>query len=149
MWSDAARVSVALDRRGFLRILAGAIVMPLAAACGDKGDTTPSASPTTTGPRTHVVSMTDAPAFDPAELTIAAGDTVTFVSAGNEPHTTTCDPARLPDIAALPELAAIWDSGPLLPGQRFSVRLTVPGVYTYACIDHATEGMVGKVTVAG
>ncbi len=149
MKGDIARRGTALTRRRFLRALAGALVVPAVAACGGGGDGTPIASPTTTGPRTHTVGMTDAPAFDPAELALAVGDTVTFVSSGNTPHTTTCDPAKLPGVATLPDLAAVWDSGPLQPGQRFSVRLTVPGVYTYACLDHAAEGMVGKITVEG
>ncbi|HMM42131.1 MAG TPA: plastocyanin/azurin family copper-binding protein [Thermomicrobiales bacterium] len=150
MRDDAPWRGVALSRRRVLAMMAGALAAPLVAACGGgDDDVTPSASPITAGPRTHTVDMTDAPAFDPAELTIAAGDTVTFVSAGDTPHTTTCDPAKLPGVAALPDLATVWDSGPLQPGQRFSVRLTLPGTYTYACLEHAAEGMVGTIVVEG
>lgn len=149
MRNDAASGDTVLTRRAVLGLLVGAIAAPIVVACGGDGDATPQASPTATGPRAHTIQMTDAPAFDPAELTVAAGDTVTFVVGGATPHTTTCDPAKLPGVAALPEGAAVWDSGPLQPGQRFSVRLTVAGVYTYACRDHAAQGMVGTVTVGG
>lgn len=149
MRDDVARSRRTLSRRQMLSMLAGALAAPIALACRGGDGATPSASPTATGPRTHTIDMIDTPAFDPAALTIAAGDTVTFMSAGSMQHTATCDPAKLPDVATLPELATVWDSGRLQPGQRFSVRLSVPGDYTYGCVDHAAEGMVGKITVAG
>lgn len=149
MTNDAAPGGPALTRRRLLRLLSGALAAPVLAACGGGDDATPPASPTTTGPRSHTVEMTDAPAFDPSELTIVTGDTITFVSAGAAPHTTTCDAVKLPGVAAHPELAAAWDSGPLQPGQRFSVRLTVPGAYTYACVEHVAQGMVGTIVVEG
>ncbi|MDQ1396746.1 MAG: hypothetical protein QOG64_2005 [Acidimicrobiaceae bacterium] len=38
-------------------------------------------------------------------------------------------------------------SGPLFPGQSFSLTFTAPGVYHYICTLHDLEGMVGTVVV--
>ncbi len=139
-----------VSRRTIVRYAIGMALTPLVWACGGGNDDgTPSASPTAVGPQAFTINMTDAPSFDPANLTISAGDTVTFFSFGSVPHTATCDPTKLPGVAALPERAPVWDSGMLRPGQRFNVRLTIPGTYTYACIEHAAQGMVGTIVVEG
>ncbi len=47
----------------------------------------------------------------------------------------------------IPEGAEPWDSDYLLPGDSFSVTLTVPGVYDYYCVPHEHAGMVGRIVV--
>ena len=76
--------------------------------------------------------------FDPANITVEPGTTVTWVQSGNNPHTTT-------------SYDGLWDSG-LLPGgsgRTFSFTFEEPGTYDYFCIPHEDLGMVGTVTVTG
>jgi plastocyanin len=76
--------------------------------------------------------------FDPANITVEPGTTVTWVQSGNNPHTTT-------------SYDGLWDSG-MLPGgsgQTFSFTFDEPGTYDYFCIPHENLGMVGTVTVSG
>lgn len=100
-----------------------------------------------------IVLMTAKIRFEPAELKIRAGETVTWRNDGTIPHTTTDDPTQNPvasshpDYAQLPEGAAPWNSGLLQPGQSFSHTFTVPGEYHYYCIPHVLSGMRGMITV--
>ena len=81
---------------------------------------------------THQVTIVNM-AFQPASLTIAAGDTVVFANQDNAPHTATAD-------------AGGFDTGRLTKGQ--SVALTFPsaGSFAYHCAVHPR--MVGSVTVS-
>lgn len=94
------------------------------------------------------------PIFEPAELTVAAGDSVTwgFASAG---HNVSCRPE---DSAAVtvPDGAEPFASyGPddtadrsLVPrGDTYEQTFAVPGEYVYVCIPHVDRGMVGTITV--
>jgi plastocyanin len=100
-----------------------------------------------------IVLMTAKIRFEPADLTIRAGETVTWRNDGTIPHTTTDDPTQNPvatshaDYALLPAGAAPWNSGLLQPGQSFSHTFTVPGDYHYFCIPHVLSGMRGMITV--
>lgn len=102
------------------------------------------------GPQTHTVEMTDELIFDPAELTINVGDTVTWITTGVIPHTSTCDPeeAQNPEEhVQLPDGAETWNSGVVNQDEEFSHTLEVAGEYTYFCIPHEAVGMVGYITV--
>lgn len=96
----------------------------------------------------HTISVQDN-FFEPEELEISAGDTVTWVNDGGLVHTSTLDPeiAREPENAVLPDGAETWDSGDLEPGDEFSVTLEVPGEYVYFCRPHEALGMVGTIVV--
>jgi plastocyanin len=76
-------------------------------------------------------------AFDPPNITVAPGTTVTWVNNDSAPHTVTAtDPA------------GAFDSGTLQPGQSYSFTFTQPGTtYAYYCAIHPS--MTGTVTVAG
>lgn len=76
--------------------------------------------------------------FDPANITIEPGTTVTWVQSGNHPHTTT-------------SYDDLWDSGFIAGGSggTFSFTFDEPGTYDYFCIPHEALGMVGSVTVTG
>jgi plastocyanin len=76
-------------------------------------------------------------AFDPPNITVAPGATVTWVNNDQAPHTVTAtDPA------------GAFDSGTLQPGQSFSFTFTQPGTtYAYYCAIHPS--MTGTVTVTG
>jgi len=87
--------------------------------------------------------------FTPAGLSVATGTLLRFTNhdAGNS-HTATCyHPALFDRLERIPAGATPWDSGFLLPGESFEVRLTVPGVYDYYCLPHEHAGMVGRIVV--
>jgi plastocyanin len=96
----------------------------------------------------HVISIQDNE-FDPDEIEIAPGDTVTWINDGGLMHTSTLDPeiARDPENAVLPDGAETWDSGDMESGDEFSITLEVPGEYTYFCRPHEALGMTGTIIV--
>lgn len=71
--------------------------------------------------------------FDPNELEVAAGDTVTWTNREIARHTVTADNGA-------------FDSGSLKDGDRFSFTFDTPGTFTYFCEFHTS--MKGTVTVA-
>jgi plastocyanin len=72
--------------------------------------------------------------FDPKELMITAGTTVTWVNADDLPHTATS--------TASPPL---FDSKTLDKDDKFSFQFNTPGTYEFFCKLHPT--MTGKVIV--
>ena len=73
--------------------------------------------------------------FNPATVTVPVGSTITWLNAGQQPHTATTDVYSLGQ----------WDSGIIQPGGSFSVRLTNAGTYTYHCKIH--PNMIGTIVV--
>lgn len=106
-----------------------------------------------------VVRFLDGDKLSDTSVTVAAGTTVTWTNLDtNNPHTVTFPVAgqTLPQMAPFspPSGGTTYDgstlvnSGPLMPGQSFSVTLTKPGTYTYDCLFHDdTENMVGTIVV--
>jgi amicyanin len=80
---------------------------------------------------THTVTIADF-AFEPATLTITAGDTVTWTNQDAVAHTAT-------------STSGAFDSGTLEQGESFSVTFTEPGTYDYLCTPHPT--MTGQIVV--
>src|SRR3954454_10968484 len=72
-------------------------------------------------------------AFQPANLAIPVGSTVTWTNTGQRPHTITAEDGS-------------FDSGRLDPGEQFSHTFTEPGTYSYHCGFHPE--MIGTITVA-
>src|SRR5215212_4591294 len=72
--------------------------------------------------------------YDPADVAIASGDTVTWTNEDEEPHTVTADDGS-------------FDSGVLNPGDTYTVTFLGSGTLTYYCTLH--PWMVGSVTVGG
>lgn len=121
------------------------------AACTSSGDTTTTgadattttaaATTTTTGEATTTtgeaagsgVTIHDF-AFNPGDITVAAGTTVTWNNGDGVSHTTTSDDD-------------VWNSGSLSSGDTFEVVFDEPGVYAYHCNIHRT--MTGTITVEG
>jgi len=161
-----------------LALIGSAVVLGACTGGGDKAkDTTtvtpapaaasnPAAAPTgglaampATG-KTHTVKMIgDAQGyrFDPANITIKAGDAIDFVVAGTiGPHNVAFDPATVPAdskaqlnanmIGAISEL-----SSPLLmnPPEHYVLSFAgiKPGKYPYHCTPHLAMGMKGEITV--
>ena len=72
--------------------------------------------------------------FDPIQLSVNAGDTVTWTNAGAIPHAVTADDDS-------------FDSGLINPDDTFSISFGAPGSYAYHCTAH--PWMKGVITVGG
>ena len=72
--------------------------------------------------------------FDPAQLKVAAGTTVTWTNRGTEAHTVTAD-------------NGLFDSGVIEPGKSYSTWLGGAGPVAYHCEKH--PDMKGSVVVGG
>ena len=70
--------------------------------------------------------------YDPANLSVPVGTTVTWVNQGNTPVTVTS-----PD--------GLFDSDPIMPGASFSVTFDTPGTFRYFCVPY--PHMKGTVVV--
>jgi plastocyanin len=99
---------------------------------------------------TFTVQMTNSLRFEPAELTVPRGATVTWVNVSTVQHTVTDDSSKAQNKsdAQLPSGAQSWDSGLIDPGKTFQHSFDVPGTYKYFCIPHETAGMLATITVS-
>lgn len=88
----------------------------------------------------HAIDVRDG-AFRPTELTVRAGDTVTWTNNGDAIHNAVSNDGT----------PATFDSGNVLVGESFSFTFTEPGTYDYSCTFHSSgnppTGMVGTITV--
>ena len=76
--------------------------------------------------------------FDPAEISISAGDTVHFVNGMLPPHNVIVEDH--------PELS---HEGLLFaPGENFDITFPEAGDYTYWCAPHKGAGMIGTAHVS-
>ena len=105
----------------------------------------------------HVVDM-QAVAFEPAELTVSAGDTVAWKHAAGEAHNVVAYEEELPGDASYwasgdfdSEEAARegWENGKgaVQSGQAYVHTFEATGTHEYFCVPHEAAGMVGSVTV--
>ena len=138
--------------------VAAAVALSLAAlsaACGGGASDAPAVAPTSPAAAATEPSNASAPssaggntvkavegagdprtawAFDPAQITVAAGGSVTFVDAGKEAHTATADDGS-------------FDAGTLNPGESKTVTFDTAGSFGYHCSLH--PWMTGTVVVTG
>lgn len=79
-------------------------------------------------------------AFEPQNLTIKSGDTVTWINAQDDTHNVMA--------GSVPEGAESFSS-PMLEknGQEWSYTFTKPGTYSFHCHPHAALGMKGEIVV--
>jgi plastocyanin len=108
---------------------------------------------------THTVNMVgdgQGYRFDPAEITIKAGDGIKFVFVSGGPHNVAFDPATLSAeaktalLANMPEQAGELAGKMLLTANEdYTISFAgVPaGSYDYFCTPHLAMGMKGKITV--
>ena len=140
-----------ISRRQLLRhagkAAVGLAALPILAACAPSGNQAGATRAPATGGA--LVEMTDDLRFEPAELTVEVGDTVTWRNIGSIVHTATDDPSKAndPSNSVLPEGAEPWDSGNIAGGEEWSHTFDTPGEYTYFCIPHELAGMVARLTV--
>jgi plastocyanin len=94
--------------------------------------------------------------FDPAELTIKAGDVVTFHNKVGGPHNVSFWADSVPAGAADKLKAAMPDQmapleGPLLTEPDATYKISFAGApkgeYKFYCLPHLALGMHGKITV--
>lgn len=87
--------------------------------------------------------------FRPYGLAVAVGATIRFVNRdpGNSHTATAYHPDIFERTRRIPQAAAPWDSGFLLPDEGFEVTLAHPGVYDFYCIPHEMAAMVGRIVV--
>lgn len=88
---------------------------------------------------------TGALVFDPASVTIKAGDSVTFRNNAGFPHNIVFDEDAVPSGVNADALS--HEDYLNAPGETYSVKLTAPGEYGYYCEPHQGAGMQGKITV--
>lgn len=108
---------------------------------------------------THTVRMVgDAQGyrFDPAQITIKAGDGVRWEMVSGGPHNVAFDPAKVPAAAKGQLMANMPNqmgelSSPMFmnPGENYTISFaSIPaGTYEYVCTPHIMNGMTGTVTV--
>ncbi|WP_281981943.1 cupredoxin domain-containing protein [Thalassorhabdomicrobium marinisediminis] len=106
-------------RRTFLRTAAGLAALPALAT-------------TARAQTTHTVRIRNM-AFTPADLTINAGDTVTWINEDRMRH------------SAWQDTGNAFDTGLLSPGDSASLTFGGPGGFSYRCRPHAS--MRGTITV--
>ena len=92
-------------------------------------------------------------------IKIPVGTTVTWVDeTSNEPHTVTVpkpghtpppdkNPFSPPSGGNVYDGSHLTNSGPLFPGQSYSLTFAVKGTFQYWCLIHGPLGMVGTVIV--
>ncbi len=138
------RRTYTLGRRGMLAAVATGLAGTLAGCSSDPSF--PDAD-VIAGPARDTV-------FDPAELTVSVGATVTwgFASAS---HNVSCRPGDNERVALPDGVEPFASYGPdespegsLVPrGETYEHTFEVAGEYTYICIPHAANGMVGTIHV--
>lgn len=140
-----------MHRRAFLATGVGAAAAALAgcSVVGGEGDT-PAGD--------YDVGMTPS-RFEPAAVTVAAGETVVWRNTSSHAHTVTAYADGIPAAAEYfasggydGERAAErgWldgGGGGLYEGDTYEHTFAVPGEYRYFCIPHEQSGMRGVVTV--
>ena len=127
----------------------------------------PAAGPVTAGTpapitgKTVEIKMTGNAAgykFDPASVTINAGDALKFVVVDGGPHNVAFDPAQFTDAAVKAQLDANYGANKMAelssnllmnPGDNVVISFggIKPGTYTFNCTPHLAMNMKGTVTV--
>jgi plastocyanin len=131
---------------------------PANAAPGQPAAAAP-AAPEAGGGGNHDVNMTlegSTYKFDPSELSIKAGDVVTFHNKSGGPHNVSFWADSIPAGAADKLKASMPDQmapleGPLLTEQDGTYKISFAGAptgeYKFYCLPHLALGMHGKITV--
>lgn len=83
--------------------------------------------------RTHIVAI-EGMKFSPPVLRIRAGDRVVFQNKDILPHTATA------------KVAKVFDSGPIKPGESWTIQPSGVEAIDYVCLYHPT--MAGRIEIA-
>ncbi len=107
-----------------LRELALAVAAGLAAACfSERSQVTPPEEDLCEGPQREDVVVIRNFAFQPAQLRVSPGTTVTWVNCDNDPHTSTSD-------------GGVWNSPLLSRGMTYARAFEEAGSFPYHCAPH-------------
>lgn len=158
-------------RRQYLRALGAtglaATALPMAgcsapsdgdSAATDSPEPTPTSGSNGDGfVQTDTVEMTDDLTFEPPNIEVTAGTTVSWPNVGTIGHTVTAYEDRIPDAAEyfasgeFDSESAAQDGYPaegnIAEGESYDYTFETPGEYEYYCIPHEMNGMVGTVRV--
>ncbi len=94
--------------------------------------------------------------FEPADITVSAGDGIKFVFVNGGPHNVAFDAATVPaEFRAVMAGNMPEQSGELMgkmllsEGETYTISLggVAPGTYEYNCTPHLAMNMKGKITV--
>ena len=94
--------------------------------------------------------------FEPANLTIKAGDGIKFTTVSGGPHNVAFDPATIPtdvqgqlDANISEKMGQLSSALKMNPGESITVSFAniKPGTYPFHCTPHLALGMKGEVTV--
>ena len=93
--------------------------------------------------------------FDPANITLKAGDGIKVVMVSGGPHNVAFDPATLPEdvkgqlAANMPNATDFSSPMFLNAGETYTISFAgiKPGTYPYNCTPHLAMGMKGEITV--
>ena len=120
-----------------LVFLSAFIALAIGCGGGDSSPTpAPSQTPSPSGGSAITIPMGASTlgraAYNPADLNVSVGTSVTWTNADVVSHTSTAD-------------ANGWNSGVIAPGGQFSFAFPTAGTFSYHCAIH--PGMVGTVVV--
>jgi len=119
-----------MDRSLKALALIGLVSLWLAACGGSQAATQPASQPGTAPSEAQVTIQGFA--FDPVELTVTVGTTVTWTNEDSAPHTITSDDGQ-------------WDSGSFSQGGTYSRVFDQAGSFGYYCAIHTS--MKGTIVV--
>ena len=83
--------------------------------------------------------------FEPAEITISKGDSVTWINNRGFPHNVVFDEDDVPGGVNVDKLSA--EDLLNAAGEKHTAKFDVAGEYGYYCEPHQGAGMVGRVIV--
>merc|ERR1711963_691039 len=83
--------------------------------------------------------------FEPANVTIKAGESIDWINNVGFPHNVVFDEDEIPEGANAEALS--HEDYLNAPGEKVSSKFTTPGKYSYYCEPHQGAGMKGTITV--
>jgi len=149
-----------LDRRTMLKSTGAAVAATMLAGCssggggdGDSGGDSGGDDGGDAGGTTVTVSPGGALSFDPEEVTVSVGDTVTWdfaapthnVDAWPDHHDQISIPDGAEGFGTMAQDGNAFET--VEEGETFEHTFETAGEYTYVCTPHAASGMVGTVVV--
>lgn len=133
-----------------------ASVAPAAPAAGAPAGSASMAAITGTTHEVKMVGDAQGYRFEPANITVKAGDGIKFTMVSGGPHNVAFDPATIPDDVEAQLDANISEKMGTLSsvmkmnaGESITVSFAniKPGTYPYNCTPHVALGMKGEITV--
>ena len=110
-----------------------ALLMLSLIACGQAAPETTTPPPTSVSPDHQVI--IDDLAFNPQEITIKVGDTVTWTNKGSTSHTVTSWNTWIDEnLVENTIVGETWDSGDIEPGESYSRTFDQLGTYDYVSL---------------